>query len=259
MTENQNWPDIGWQLDTALSDEALRCLCYDEPVFKPIYRWLKPDTGKAQLINRLVRYAKQKSALEILLAWAEGGAANHTAGQAAGYARPDTITAVDRPAPAPPRAKEEASKPTINVTIGREHSGAVVIGEGNTTIIDSDQAVVGEGNVVNYGVDETELGLTYQEQVELEKLLAQLRQKIETDLPATKKDMALAHLSDLAETLTAGEPDLYTLLGVRRWFHKNVPSLAAEVTYLVTHPLVKKLFVATKDEHLIIAYERHFG
>jgi hypothetical protein len=49
------------------TDEELRCLCYDDPDFKAVYDQLTKETSKAEVINRLIRYAEKRSRLEDLL------------------------------------------------------------------------------------------------------------------------------------------------------------------------------------------------
>jgi hypothetical protein len=41
------------------------------PDFKPVYDQLAQNTGKAELVRKLLEYAHQKLKLELLLAWAE--------------------------------------------------------------------------------------------------------------------------------------------------------------------------------------------
>lgn len=50
--------------------EELRRFCYDTPAFRPVYDDLAANSGKAEIVDRLLEYAERKGLLDPLLAWA---------------------------------------------------------------------------------------------------------------------------------------------------------------------------------------------
>lgn len=71
MIERYNLQNIRAFLSKGLTDEELRCLCYDAPSFKGVYNQLGPDTSKAQVIQWLIEYADRNLQMELLLALAK--------------------------------------------------------------------------------------------------------------------------------------------------------------------------------------------
>lgn len=53
------------------SDENLRQFCFDEVDFRPVYDQLAQNSGKAEIIDRLIEYAERKLLFDRLLAWAK--------------------------------------------------------------------------------------------------------------------------------------------------------------------------------------------
>jgi hypothetical protein len=47
-------------LTEGFTAEELRRFCYDEPYFEPVYNQLTGNTGKADIIDRLLEHAEQK-------------------------------------------------------------------------------------------------------------------------------------------------------------------------------------------------------
>lgn len=251
MTKPNAFQNIRPLLHNSLSDEDLRRLCYDEPAFKSFYARLSPEMGKARLVNQLVDFAAKKSALHILQTWIETRkpAPDH---------RPKLPSATITPEGHP--GSEPASAPSgINVNLGGGNTGPIIIGEGNQAIINSEQAVMGQENIVSYGSAQAERVDAYQDRAKLAQMLDRLKSKIETEAPLETKEAALEHLASLEETFGDEEPDLYTLVGVNRWFHRRLPFLADDVIDLLTHPIVKRLIAATQDPDLMTAYRRRFG
>ncbi|MBE7551044.1 MAG: 5'-methylthioadenosine/S-adenosylhomocysteine nucleosidase [Anaerolineales bacterium] len=62
-----NLKNIRALLMNSFTDQELRRLCYDTPIFRPIYDQLARNTGKAEIIDWLLEYAEQKRQLETLL------------------------------------------------------------------------------------------------------------------------------------------------------------------------------------------------
>lgn len=50
--------------------EELRRFCYDTPTFRPVYDDLAANSGKAEIVDRLLEYAERKGLLDPLLVWA---------------------------------------------------------------------------------------------------------------------------------------------------------------------------------------------
>ncbi len=66
-----NWKNIRAMLTEGFSAEELRRLCYDEPDFKSVYHQLAQNTGKMEIIDRLIEHANKKLQIDTLLARAE--------------------------------------------------------------------------------------------------------------------------------------------------------------------------------------------
>lgn len=58
-------------LTESFSAEELRDFCFDTEAFRPVYHQLAENTGKADLVNKLLVYAYEKSKLHLLLNWAK--------------------------------------------------------------------------------------------------------------------------------------------------------------------------------------------
>ena len=85
-----------------------------------------------------------------------------------------------------------------------------------------------------------------------------LRTQVEIQAPPEKKSAALERMDELEEAVTGQEPDLSTMEYVKRWFIKNLPSLAGSVASLIVHPVVGKL-VETGGEALAAEFQRRLG
>lgn len=66
-----NLDKIRTLLTEGFTAEELRRFCHDEPDFRPVYDQLAANTGKAEIIDRLIEYAEQKRRIELLLIWAK--------------------------------------------------------------------------------------------------------------------------------------------------------------------------------------------
>ena len=131
----------------------------------------------------------------------------------------------------------------INANISGHVSGQVGVGKGITQT----QTIGAEPPKVT----ETELA-------ELRKLLSELKAQVEVEAPPEKKDGALERVEELEQAVTAKEPDLTTMEYVRRWFAKNLPTLAGAVTGVVVNPIVGKV-VEAAGEGLAAEFRRRFG
>lgn len=93
---------------------------------------------------------------------------------------------------------------------------------------------------------------------QLQQMFAELRTKIEHEVPPEEKEKALERVDELKEAVTAKEPDLTTMEYVKNWFGKNLPSVAGSVVGLIVHPLVGKL-VEVGGEALASTFRKRFG
>ncbi|GIK41028.1 MAG: hypothetical protein BroJett011_48610 [Chloroflexota bacterium] len=67
MTKYYNLKNIRALLINGFSDEELRRLCFDETKFRPVYEQLAMNTGKAEIVDRLIEYANRTLQFETLL------------------------------------------------------------------------------------------------------------------------------------------------------------------------------------------------
>ena len=102
------------------------------------------------------------------------------------------------------------------------------------------------------------LPVTDAEMAELRKMVAELKARVEAEAPPETKDAALERVDELEEAVTAKEPDLTTMEYVKRWFTKNLPTLAGAVTGVVVNPIVGKL-VEVAGEGLAAQFRQRFG
>jgi len=136
---------------------------------------------------------------------------------------------------------DSASSNAINVTIDGDISGQVAVGQN-----------------INQAKTEIHSAVTSQELEELRGLLAQLRNKVEAETPADKKEAALERVNELEQAITDQKPDLSTMEYVRNWFVKNLPGVAGAVVSIVVHPIVGKLVEAAGDA-LTSDFQKRFG
>lgn len=69
MTTSFHLPNIRTLLTEGFTADELRRLCYDD--FRPVYDQFAANTGKAEIIDRLLEFAERRGQLETLLAWAK--------------------------------------------------------------------------------------------------------------------------------------------------------------------------------------------
>ena len=109
----------------------------------------------------------------------------------------------------------------------------------------SGQVAVGQN--INQSKTEVHSAVTPQEMEELRQLLAQLRSKVESEMPADKKEAALERVDELEQAVVEKKPDLSTIEYVRNWFVKNAPGVAGSIVSVVVHPVVGRLVEAAGD------------
>ncbi len=71
MTKHYNLSNIRTLLTKGFTDKELRRFCYDKSDFRPVYDQLADNTGKNEIIDRLLEYADQKCLIDKLLKWAK--------------------------------------------------------------------------------------------------------------------------------------------------------------------------------------------
>jgi hypothetical protein len=85
-----------------------------------------------------------------------------------------------------------------------------------------------------------------------------LKDKVGVRAPPGKKKAALERVQELEEAITAREPDLVTMEYVARWFARQLPELADDVTHVIVHPGVVQL-VGAASIALAAEFRRRFG
>jgi len=138
-------------------------------------------------------------------------------------------------------SKKRRSQPAINVRIHGDVSGQAAVGEN----ISQTQSVV--HNVV-----------TPAELQELRQLLADLRSKVEVEVPAENKEAALQQVDELEQAVTEQKPNPSRMQSVKEWFAKHLPGLVGAVTSVVVHPIVGKL-VEAAGEAVAADFKKRFG
>ena len=139
--------------------------------------------------------------------------------------------------------EQKASGDDIRATISGDASGQVAVGKNITQ---------------TQSIGEAPPAVTEAELEELRQLFVELKERVEAESPADKRDAALERVEELEESIVAEEPDLTTMEYVKRWFGKNLPGLAGAVTSIVVHPIVGKL-VEVAGDALAAEFRRRFG
>ena len=122
----------------------------------------------------------------------------------------------------------------------------------------SGQVGVGKGITQTQTTGAQPPEVTEADLTELRKLLAALKARVEAEAPPEKKDGAFERVEELEAAVTAKEPDLTTMEYVKRWFVKNLPTLAGAVTGVVVNPIVGKV-VQAAGEGLAAEFRQRFG
>jgi hypothetical protein len=89
--------------------------------------------------------------------------------------------------------------------------------------------------------------VTEAELADLRALIASLRAQVAANTPPECRESALERIDELAEAVTAEQPELGTARYVLEWFRKKVPALAGAVRDLVLNPLVSRIVGAAGD------------
>jgi hypothetical protein len=89
--------------------------------------------------------------------------------------------------------------------------------------------------------------VTDAELVDVRALISGLRAQVAANTPPEFRDSALERIDELAEAVTADQPELGTARYVLGWFRKKVPALAGAVRDLVLNPLVSRIVGAAGE------------
>jgi hypothetical protein len=89
--------------------------------------------------------------------------------------------------------------------------------------------------------------VTDAELADLRALIASLRTQVAANTPPEFRESALERIDELAEAVTAEQPEFGTARYVLGWFRKKVPALAGAVRDLVLNPLVSRVVGAAGD------------
>ncbi len=132
-----------------------------------------------------------------------------------------------------------------------------------TSVVGSERDVTGEQAAMGTDIRQTDFThvtqteVTQADMAELQRLLSDLKARVEVEAPRDKKDQALERVGELEEAVKAREPDLSTMEYVPNWFGRNLPEMAGTVTEVVVNPIVGAL-VAAVGEGLADEYRRRF-
>lgn len=126
--------------------------------------------------------------------------------------------------------KQSKPKDGISVNIKGDVSGQIVVGKNNTVT----------KTIQNASVTQAELD-------DFRRLLGELRNQVQAEVPVEKKDAALERVDELEQAVLEKKPDLSTMEYVKNWFGKHLPGLAGTVVGIFVHPVVGKLVEAAGD------------
>lgn len=124
---------------------------------------------------------------------------------------------------------------------GRVH--AVIRIDGNNT------GQIAVGGDINQNIEQfnrTE-PVTDAEIADLQALIADLRLQVQANTSPECREGALERIDELAEAMTAEQPELGTARYVLDWFRKKVPAMAGAVRTLILNPLVSRIVGAAGD------------
>jgi hypothetical protein len=111
------------------------------------------------------------------------------------------------------------------------------------------QVAAGRSISQNYVRTHTEraAAVTEADLAELRGAVESVKARILAEAPTDQQAAALERVAELEEAVVAEEPDLTTLQYVRKWFMKNLPTMAGSITGLIIHPVVGKIVEAAGD------------
>ena len=134
----------------------------------------------------------------------------------------------------------------------------MVVSFNGAPISNSGQLAIGSGITQIHTVNTAKPEITAADREALRLMLAELRSLMEVRAPSDTRQAALEYVDELAETLTAPQPDLGVIGYVKQWFTRHLPQLAGAVSGVIVHPIVGKLVEAAGDG-LAAEFKHHFG
>jgi hypothetical protein len=109
------------------------------------------------------------------------------------------------------------------------------------------QVAIGKGIEQQQSVGAMTLELTEAEHAELRAAFEDLRSQVAGGAPPDKRDAAVERVAELEAAIVAEEPDTTTMGYVKKWFAKNVPTLAGAVVGVLVNPIVGKIVQSAGD------------
>lgn len=118
------------------------------------------------------------------------------------------------------------------------------------------QFIAGSGNIQTSS--NTAAGAASQAELdEVKQMLAQLLEQVKASAPPEKREEAIGQVKELEEAITAPQPDVDRMSGVKSWFMRNIPKLAGSVVSVIVNPIVGKV-VEAAGEGLAGEIQRRF-
>jgi hypothetical protein len=111
------------------------------------------------------------------------------------------------------------------------------------------QGQVAVGKDIGQNQQDTSMAIeiTAADLAQLGKAFAGLKAQVADQAPPETRAAALERINELETAVKPGKPDLTTIQYVKRWFVKNLPTLAGAVTGVLVHPVVGKIVQAAGD------------
>jgi hypothetical protein len=109
------------------------------------------------------------------------------------------------------------------------------------------QVAIGKSIRQEQSVGEMKLELSEAERAELGQAFTALRSEVEANAPPETRPAALERVDELEEAVVAAEPDVTTMGYVKKWFTKNLPTLAGSVVGVLVNPIVGKIVQSAGD------------
>ncbi|MCB0165028.1 MAG: hypothetical protein KDI79_12425 [Anaerolineae bacterium] len=138
--------------------------------------------------------------------------------------------------------KSGVSESTISVNVGGDLSGQLAIGTGHNQT----QSII-PGQPIVTEIDRNKL----------RQRLADLKQRIEFELPPEYHKLALEHVTEL-ETAILNALDVETVSYVKHWFTKKTPEFAELISGIIADPVVVRQFEAAGGA-VAEEFRRRFG
>lgn len=132
---------------------------------------------------------------------------------------------------------------SVSISVGGSNFGALWSGDGNTVVVNA-----------KTGVPTT---LTPEEVRSVADSIAQLRDRITSDVPPGQRDAALRQVAQLQAAILP-QPKVGRMQEVRDWFVTHLPSMLGALTSIFVNPIVGKI-VQAAGEMTASAFHSRFG